>query len=128
MTTREEKKLLLDIVDCINSIDEHLENRRILEEYLSSKTKRRAVERELEIIGEAMSKLLKINPNIKISYSRTIVDLRNKVIHAYDSVDDILIWKIIMKDLPLLLSESNNLLNEKQNAVMENICFQIPYS
>jgi uncharacterized protein with HEPN domain len=38
--------------------------------------------------------------------------LRNKVIHAYDSVDDILIWKIIMKDLPLLLSESNNLLNE----------------
>ncbi|WP_396148552.1 DUF86 domain-containing protein [Flavobacterium sp.] len=112
MTTREEKKLLLDIVDCINSIDEHLENRRILEEYLSSKTKRRAVERELEIIGEAMSKLLKINLNIKISYSRTIVDLRNKVIHAYDSVDDILIWKIIMKDLPLLLSESNNLLNE----------------
>jgi uncharacterized protein with HEPN domain len=112
MTTREEKKLLLDIVDCINSIDEHLENRRILEEYLSSKTKRRAVERELEIIGEAMSKLSKINPNIKISYSRTIVDLRNKVIHAYDSVDDILIWKIIMKDLPLLLSESNNLLNE----------------
>ncbi|WP_396152502.1 DUF86 domain-containing protein [Flavobacterium sp.] len=112
MTTREEKKLLLDIVDCIISIDEHLENRRILEEYLASKTKRRAVERELEIIGEAMSKLLKINPNIKISYSRTIVDLRNKVIHAYDSVDDILIWKIIMKDLPLLLSESNNLLNE----------------
>lgn len=112
MTTREEKKILLDIVDCINSIDEHLENRRILEEYLSSKTKRRAVERELEIIGEAMSKLLKINPNIKISYSRIIVDLRNKVIHAYDSVDDILIWKIIMKDLPLLLSESNNLLNE----------------
>jgi uncharacterized protein with HEPN domain len=112
MTTREEKKLLLDIVDCINSIDEHLENRRILEEYLSGKTKRRAVERDLEIIGEAMSKLLKINPNIKISYSRIIVDLRNKVIHAYDNVDDILIWKIIMKDLPLLLSESNNLLNE----------------
>lgn len=112
MTTREEKKLLLDIVDCIISIDEHLENRKILEEYLASKTKRRAVERELEIIGEAMSKLLKINPKIKISYSRTIVDLRNKVIHAYDSVDDILIWKIIMKDLPLLLSESNNLLNE----------------
>lgn len=112
MTTREEKKLLLDIVDCINSIDEHLENRRELEEYLSNKTKRRAVERELEIIGEAMSNLLKMNPKIKISYSRIIVDLRNKVIHAYDNVDDILIWKIIMKDLPLLLSESNNLLNE----------------
>jgi uncharacterized protein with HEPN domain len=91
MTSREEKKLLLDIIDSINSIDEHLENKRILEEYLSSKTKRRAVEREIEIIGEAISKLLKINQNIPISYARIIVDLRNKVIHAYDSVDDILI-------------------------------------
>ena len=47
-----------------------------------------------------------------ISYSRIIVDLRNKVIHAYDSVDDILIWKIIMKDIPLLLEEVNVLYNE----------------
>jgi uncharacterized protein with HEPN domain len=112
MTSREEKKLLLDIIDSINSIDEHLENKRILEEYLSSKTKRRAVEREIEIIGEAISKLLKINPNIPISYARIIVDLRNKVIHAYDSVDDILIWKIINKDVPLLFIEANTLLNE----------------
>lgn len=108
MTTREEKKLLVDIVESINSIDEHLEGKRILEEYLSNKTKRR----EIEIIGEAMSKLLKINPNISISYSRIIVDLRNKVIHAYDNVDDILIWKIINKDIPLLLDEAKTLLNE----------------
>lgn len=108
MTTREEKKLLVDIVESINSIDEHLEGKRILEEYLSNKTKRR----EIEIIGEAMSKLLKINPNISISYSRIIVDLRNKVIHAYDNVDDILIWKIINKDIPQLLNEANALLNE----------------
>lgn len=112
MTTREEKKLLVDIVESINSIDEHLEGKRILVEYLSNKTKRRAVEREIEIIGEAMSKLLKINPNISISYSRIIVDLRNKVIHAYDNVDDILIWKIINKDIPQLLNEANVLLNE----------------
>ena len=112
MTTREEKKLLVDIVESINSIDEHLEGKRILEEYLSNKTKRRAVEREIEIIGEDMSKLLKINPNISISYSRIIVDLRNKVIHAYDNVDDILIWKIINKDIPQLLNEANVLLNE----------------
>ncbi|MEC4003090.1 HepT-like ribonuclease domain-containing protein [Flavobacterium sp. SUN052] len=84
----------------------------MLEEYLSNKTKRRAVEREIEIIGEAMNKLLKINPEIAISYSRIIVDLRNKVIHSYDSVDDILIWKIIMKDFPILLEEVKHLLNE----------------
>jgi uncharacterized protein with HEPN domain len=112
MTTRDEKKLLVDIVESINSIDEHLEGKRILEEYMLNKTKRRAVEREIEIIGEAMSKLLKINPNVSISYSRIIVDLRNKVIHAYDNVDDILIWKIINKDIPQLLNEANALLNE----------------
>jgi uncharacterized protein with HEPN domain len=112
MISREEKKLLVDIVEAINSIDEHLEQQRVLEIYLKNKTKRRAVEREIEIIGEAMSKVLKINPTIPISYSRIIVDLRNKVIHAYDSVDDILIWKIIMKDLPVLMEEVKKLLDE----------------
>ncbi|WP_298142659.1 HepT-like ribonuclease domain-containing protein [Flavobacterium sp.] len=112
MTSREEKKLLVDIIDSVNAIDDHLENKRILEEYLSNKTKRRAVEREIEIIGEAINKLLKINPEIAISYARTIVNLRNKVIHAYDSVDDILIWKIIIKDLPILLEEVTKLLHE----------------
>lgn len=112
MISREEKKLLVDIVEAINSIDEHLEQQRVLEIYLKNKTKRRAVEREIEIIGEAMSKVLKINPTIPISYSRIIVDLRNKVIHAYDSVDDILIWKIIMKDLPVLMDEVKKLLDE----------------
>ena len=77
----EEKKLLTDIVLAIYSIDEHLEGKRIFTEYKSNKTKRRAVERELEIIGEAVNKLLKITPEISISYARLIVDLRNKVIH-----------------------------------------------
>ena len=112
MINREEKKYLVDIIEAINSIDDHLDKERILDIYLSNKTKRRAVEREIEIIGEAMGKLLKTNPNISISYSRIIVDLRNRVIHAYDSVDDILIWKIIMKDLPVLLEEAKKLLNE----------------
>jgi uncharacterized protein with HEPN domain len=59
-----------------------------------------------------MSKTLKLYPDIAISYSRIIVDLRNKVIHAYDTVDDVLMWKIIMKDLPVLEQEVKNLLAE----------------
>ena len=103
--------MLSDIYESIISIDEHLEGRRIFEEYAINKTKRRAVERELEIIGEAMTKLLKFNPEIKISYARLIVDLRNKVIHAYDSVDDVLIWKIVLKDIPVLEKEVRVLLS-----------------
>jgi uncharacterized protein with HEPN domain len=64
----------------------------------------------LEIIGEAMSKLLKINPAIPLTHSRVIVDLRNRVIHAYDSIDETIIWKIVVKDIPLLLEEVNHFL------------------
>ena len=108
--TIEEKKLLTDIIISISSIDDHLERRRIFDEYLKNKTKRRAVERELEIIGEAVSKLLKINPDISISYSRQIVDLRNKVIHAYDNVNHIVIWSVVMNYLPTLKLEVETLI------------------
>lgn len=106
----EEKKLLTDISTCVSSINDHLNSRRNFDEYLTNKTIRRAVERELEIIGEAVSKLLKINPDVRISYSRQIVDLRSKVIHAYDNVNDIVIWSVIVNHLPTLSIEVEQLL------------------
>lgn len=113
MSVLEEKKLLTDIKISIESIYEHLENNFAFEIYKANKTKRRAVERELEIIGEAINKLLKINPEIIISYSRQIVDLRNKIIHSYDNVNDMVIWKIIIKDIPVLQEEVENYLEDK---------------
>lgn len=103
--TVEELKLLTDIKIAIESIDVHLQGRLDFAEYKANKTIRRAVERELEIIGEAVSKLNKINPEIAISYKRVIIDLRNKIIHAYDNVNDIIIWKVENKDIPVLLEE-----------------------
>ncbi len=108
----EEKKLLADIIEAIISIDEHLEGRRVFSEYKANKTKRRAVERELEIIGEAVNKLLKISPDIAISYARVIVDLRNKVIHAYDNVNDTIIWNVVMNHIPTLKTEVEELFNK----------------
>jgi len=101
----EEQKLLTDILNSVLSIDDHLEGRRDFKEYISNKTKKRAVERELEIIGEAVNKLLKIKPTVSISYTRQIVDLRNRVIHSYDNVDHTVIWSVIMNHLPTLKSE-----------------------
>lgn len=71
---------------------------------------RRAVERELEIIGEAVNRLLKLNEDLLFQEARRIVDLRNFVIHGYDKVDDVIIWGIIIKDLPRLKSEVQRLL------------------
>ncbi len=110
--TGEEKKLLKDMEQSALNIDVHLEGRRIWEEFLKNITKRRAIERELEIIGEATNKLLKINPNLKITSARKIVNLRNRVIHAYDAVDDMLVWKVVIKDIPILLFEIELLLQQ----------------
>ena len=72
---------------------------------------RRAVEREIEIIGEAMNQLLKLIPDCQIKNARKIVDTRNWVIHSYDNVDDIVIWNIVSKHLPKLKIEIDELLN-----------------
>jgi uncharacterized protein with HEPN domain len=113
MISLKERKLLTDIINGANSINDYLEGKRIFSEYKSSKIKRRAVERELEIIGEAVSNLLKINPQFPLSYARTIVNLRNRIIHAYDAVNDTIIWKVIMKDIPVLQNEVQQLLTQE---------------
>ena len=111
--TEEEKKLLKDIEQAASNVDIHLEGRRIWDEYAANITKRRAIERELEIIGEATNNLLKLGTEVTLSSARKIVNLRNRVIHAYDAVDDTIIWKVIVKDIPLLLAEVRQLMDEK---------------
>jgi uncharacterized protein with HEPN domain len=69
------------------------------------------VERNLEIIGEAVSRILKINSDFQISNSRKIIDTRNKIIHSYDNVSDEIVWGIIINHLPKLKSEIDSLLN-----------------
>jgi len=64
-----------------------------------------AVERNIEIIGEAMNNLLKMEPQINISNSRRIVDARNKIIHGYDEIENVQIWGIIINSLPILKKE-----------------------
>ena len=106
----EVKKFLTDISESIISIEQYLVNSKEFSQYEANKMLKRAVERELEIIGEAISRIKKINPEIIITSSRKIIDLRNKVIHAYDAVDDTIIWGIIIKHLPVLKTEVENLL------------------
>ncbi|MBK8044255.1 MAG: DUF86 domain-containing protein [Haliscomenobacter sp.] len=72
------------------------------------KTKR-AIERNIEIIGEAMSRILNVMPEISISNSRKIVDTRNRIIHGYDSVSDDVIWLIVIRYLPILEQEIKSL-------------------
>ncbi|MBF0099346.1 MAG: DUF86 domain-containing protein [Desulfobacterales bacterium] len=105
------KKLLFDINEAANSIFEYLGEKRDFSEYDKNKMLRRAVEREFEIIGEAMNKILKIDPEFPIKNARKIVDLRNLVIHGYDQVDNAIIWGIISRYLPSLRNEISELIS-----------------
>ncbi len=67
----------------------------------------RAVERDLEIIGEAIRKILEIDPGFPISSAGNIIGLRNIIAHAYDAVEAELIWGIIQNNVPALAHELN---------------------
>jgi uncharacterized protein with HEPN domain len=73
---------------------------------------KRAVERNIEIIGEALSRILKRDETILIANSRKIVDTRNRIIHGYDSVSDDVIWGIVIRHLPILQTEIQELLGD----------------
>lgn len=58
-----------------------------------------AVERQLAIIGEALNQFKKLEPEIKIENDKQIISFRNRLIHAYDSLDNSMIWAIISRHL-----------------------------
>ena len=66
---------------------------------------RKFVERNIEILGEAMNRILKIEPDINITSARKIVDTRNYVIHAYDSLKPDILWAIVIKHIPRLKAD-----------------------
>lgn len=103
-------KYILDIQSIISEIEEIkvlVENN--FEKFQNDFVVKRASERELEIIGEAIKNLIKVEPNIQISGVRNIIGLRNLIIHSYDSIEDEIIWSIIQKDIPILKQELEQL-------------------
>jgi uncharacterized protein with HEPN domain len=108
------KTWLFDILSSINEIESYfVEIPKVFEIYQNDLRTKRAVERNIEIIGEAMNRILKHDGKIEISNSRKIVDVRNRIIHGYDSVSDDVIWGIVIKNLPVLQKEVELLLGEQ---------------
>lgn len=107
------KTWLYDILSSINEIESYfVDTPKLFEVYQNDLKTKRAVERNIEIIGEAMNRILKEDNQIEISNSRKIVDVRNRIIHGYDSVSDDVIWGIVIKNLPVLQKEVEVLLGE----------------
>jgi len=105
----EVKKYLFDIKESIDSIESYLGEKKDFNEYIADKMLRRAIEREFEIIGEAMSRIEKIDSTINISSKKKIINMRNRVIHGYDKIDNEIVWGTIVRHLPKLKEELKTL-------------------
>ncbi len=99
------KVWLEDIEKAIAEINDFIPQTGSYLDFVKDIKTKRAVERNIEIIGEAMSRILKVKPDILISNSRRIVDTRNRIIHGYDSVSDDVLWLVAIKYLPVLKGE-----------------------
>ncbi len=107
------KTWLFDIKAAIDEIDSYfIEGEKKFEEYSNDIKTKRAVERNLEIIGEAVNRILNKEPLFTLTNSRKIIDTRNRIIHGYDTVSDDVIWGIIIKHLPKLKMEIEYLLDK----------------
>ena len=104
-------KCLFDIKYAIEEIETFLSGQpKQFQAYQKNLLLKRAIERNLEIAGEAMSRILKEDPEIGISNAKRIIGLRNQIIHGYDSVSDENIWAILINHMPTLKEEIESLI------------------
>ena len=110
---RKIRKYLADILASIIEIESFMAERpKEYATFCNDTLFRRGVERNMEIMGEALNNVLKIDPNIAITSSRKIVDTRNFIIHAYDSLKPDILWGIVINHIPLLKRDVETLLAE----------------
>jgi len=85
---------------------------RTFDDYENDRMLQSAVERQFEIIGEALNRLSRIDPGTasKISHFQRIISFRNILIHGYDIVENTVVWDVIQQDLPKLHNQVKNLL------------------
>ncbi len=107
------KTWLYDILNAIIEIQSFITDTEAdFQFYQNDLRTKRAIERNIEIIGEAMNRILKRDANVLLTHSRQYVDVRNRIIHGYDTVSDQIIWSIVVTYLPILETEIRVLLNE----------------
>jgi len=104
-------KLLADIRDAAAFVRQATQGKS-LDDYRRDRLLRHAVERNFEIIGEAVGRLARQDPTTaaRIGDYAQIISFRNVLIHGYDLIDDAQVWQVITMNLPTLEAEVTALL------------------
>ncbi len=111
-------KWLYDVRFCIEEIESFfVGEEKNFQLYQQNIMRKRAVERNLEIIGEAINRIITRDKTytLKVENAKSIIGLRNHVIHAYDSVSDENIWSILLNHLPKLKTDVDALIEDFEN-------------
>ena len=106
------KTFLFDVLQSIMEIESYFEGKpKIFDDYIKDIKTKRAVERNIEIIGEAINRILKIDKDFIIENAQKIIGTRNRIAHGYDKISDDLIWSIVINHLPKLKTEIQKMLD-----------------
>lgn len=107
------KTWLFDILQSIEEIESYFSGSpKIFENYIKDIKTKRAVERNIEIIGEAINRILKKESSFMLDNAQKIIGTRNRITHGYDKISDDLIWSILINHLPKLKAEVHKKLNK----------------
>lgn len=106
---------LNDILISIDEIESYFKDKSTMlyEVFRNDILRQRAVERNIEIIGEALNRITKRDPSFQLPNARAIIDTRNRVAHGYDSVTPEFLWGLIIRHIPQLKIEVERLLENK---------------
>ncbi len=109
----ETKKFLYDIKQAAELLSEFARDKTI-DDYIEEAMLRSAVERQFEIIGEALNQLAKTDKNVveQVTGYQRIIAFRNILIHGYAQVDDHVVWDVLQENLPILKNEVARLLDD----------------
>jgi len=114
MRSRDVRVHLFDMLAAAEAVASFTSGR-TLEDYRQDPMLRSAVERQLEILGEAMARTLKIEPALEglVPDARLVVDFRNVVAHGYNVLDDGRVWDVAVRLIPTLRDSVQRLLDER---------------
>jgi uncharacterized protein with HEPN domain len=112
----EAKKLLEDVRQACERILEFTKGK-TLSDYTGDTLLHSGVERQFEIIGEALNRLARAKPDVanQIHHYRRVISFRNILIHGYDVIEDTVVWDVITNDLPALYEQVRILLGKEDS-------------
>ena len=105
------RKCLVDVLNACKEVDAFFAGQpHLYEVFRQDILRQRAVERNVEIMGEALNRILKTEASFDLPNARAIISTRNRVIHGYDSVTTEFLWGLVIKHIPLLQKDVESIL------------------